>query len=57
MKKARDAVATSLLGGVVWIVPDEPLSMSPAQVETFAALYPYNCRPVQPLGERDPYRG
>ncbi len=57
MRKVRDAVATSLLRGVALIVPDEPLSMSPVQVETFAARNPNNCRPVQPLGERVPYRG
>ncbi len=43
--------------GVAWIVLDESLSMSPAQIESFAALYPHNCRPVQPLGERVLYRG
>lgn len=47
--------ATPRTEGVAWIVLDEPLSMSPAQAETFAVLYPHNCRPVQPLSERVPY--
>ena len=43
--------------GVAWIVPDEPLPMSPAQIAAFAAIYPNNRRPVQPLGDRDLLRG
>ncbi len=43
--------------GVAWVIPVEPLSMSVSQIEAFAALYPHNCRPVQPLGERALYRG
>ena len=43
--------------GVAWIVPDEPLPMSPAQIAAFAAIYPNNRRPVQPLGDRDLWRG
>lgn len=43
--------------GVAWIVPDEPLAMSPAQIAAFAAIYPNNRRPVQPLGDRDLLRG
>ena len=38
--------------GVAWAVLTRPLTMSPAQIAAFAALYPCNCRPVQPLGER-----
>lgn len=43
--------------GVAWIVLDTPLPMSPAQIAAFAALYPNNYRPVQPLGDRDLCRG
>ena len=43
--------------GVAWVIPAEPLSMSAAQIAAFAAIYPHNCRPVQPLGERVLYRG
>lgn len=43
--------------GVAWIVPDQPLPMSPAQIAAFAAIYPNNRRPVQPLGGRDLLRG
>ena len=43
--------------GVAWIIPDAPLTMSASQIAAFAALYPNNCRPVQPLGDRDLCRG
>ena len=43
--------------GVAWIVPDAPLPMSPDQIAAFAAIYPNNRRPVQPLGDRDLRRG
>lgn len=43
--------------GVAWLIPAEPLSTSAAQVAAFAAIYPHNRRPVQPLGERALYRG
>lgn len=43
--------------GVAWVIPVEPLSMSASQIAAFAALYPHNCRPVHPLGERVLYRG
>ena len=43
--------------GVAWIVADEPLPMSTAQIAAFAAIYPNNRRPVQPLGDRDLLRG
>ena len=33
-------------------IPDVPVSMSAAQITAFAAIYPRNCRPAQPLGER-----
>ena len=38
--------------GVAWAVLTETLTMSAAQIAAFAALYPNNRRPVQPLGER-----
>ena len=43
--------------GVAWVVFAEPLTLSAAQIEAFAALYPNNRRPVQPLGERLLRRG
>ena len=43
--------------GVAWVVMEEPVSMSPAQIAAFASLYPNNFRPVQPLGERILRRG
>ncbi len=38
--------------GVAWAVLAQPLAISAAQIAAFAALYPNNRRPVQPLGER-----
>lgn len=38
--------------GVAWAVFAEPLALSAGQIEAFAAIYPNNYRPVQPLGER-----
>jgi len=43
--------------GVAWIIPAEPLTLSAAQIDAFAAIYPNNYRPVQPLGERLLRRG
>lgn len=43
--------------GVAWIVLTEPLSLSATQIEAFAAIFPNNYRPVQPLGERVLVRG
>ena len=43
--------------GVAWIVLTEPLTLSAAQIEAFAAIFPNNYRPVQPLGERVLLRG
>ena len=37
---------------VARLIPDVPLSMSAAQITAFAAIYPRNCRPAQPLGQR-----
>ena len=42
---------------VAWVISAEPLSMSAAQIAAFTAIYPHNCRSVQPLGERVFYRG
>ena len=43
--------------GVAWVIPAEPLTLSVAQIDAFAAIYPNNYRPVQPLGERRLRRG
>ena len=43
--------------GVAWVVLAEALALSSGQIEAFAAIYPNNCRPVQPLGERVLHRG
>lgn len=39
--------------GVRWLLLDTPVEISAAQVEAFAAIYPLNARPVQPLNARD----
>jgi carbonic anhydrase len=38
--------------GVRWIVLKSPVAISREQVTAFAARYPNNARPVQPLGDR-----
>ena len=38
--------------GVAWAIPTGRLTMSAAQIAAFAAIFPNNYRPVQPLGER-----
>ena len=38
--------------GVAWAIPTGRLTMSAAQIAAFAAIFPRNYRPVQPLGER-----
>ena len=43
--------------GVAWVVLTEPLTLSAAQIDAFAAVYPNNRRPVQPLGDRVLRRG
>lgn len=43
--------------GVAWVVLVDPLTLSAAQIEAFAAIHPNNCRPVQPLGRRVLRRG
>ena len=37
---------------VNWVVFDEPVTASPAQIAAFAKLFPHNFRPVQPLNRR-----
>ena len=37
---------------VSWVVMAEPISVSQAQLDAFAALHPSNARPVQPLNGR-----
>ncbi len=38
--------------GVLWTVYKEPIEASEAQIKQFAALFPNNARPVQPLNRR-----
>lgn len=38
--------------GVLWTVLAEPITISPAHLDAFHALYPGNARPVQPLNRR-----
>ena len=38
---------------VSWVVMTESISVSQAQIDAFAALYPMNARPVQPLNDRE----
>ena len=37
---------------VLWLVLEEPVTLSKQQIAKFAALYPNNARPVQPLNGR-----
>lgn len=38
--------------GVTWFVLKTPVTVSPAQIASFAKLYPHDVRPVQPLNGR-----
>jgi carbonic anhydrase len=38
--------------GVTWFVLKTPVEVSPGQIQAFAALYPHDVRPLQPLNER-----
>ena len=38
--------------GVTWFVLKTPLTVSPAQIDEFAKLYPHDVRPLQPLNGR-----
>jgi len=42
---------------VNWVILTEYLSLSAEQISAFAAFYPNNYRPVQPLGDRVLVRG
>jgi len=37
---------------VTWLVLTKPMTLSKEQIEKFAAIYPDNARPVQPLNGR-----
>lgn len=37
---------------VKWVVMDEPIEVSPAQIERFSRIFPHNARPTQPLNRR-----
>jgi carbonic anhydrase len=39
--------------GVRWLLLNEPVTISEAQFEAFAALFELNARPVQPINNRD----
>jgi carbonic anhydrase len=38
--------------GVTWYVLAKPMSLSKAQIDKFASIYPLNARPIQPLQDR-----
>jgi carbonic anhydrase len=38
--------------GVLWIVLQQPIQVSPQQLAIFARLHPMNARPIQPLNNR-----
>jgi carbonic anhydrase len=38
--------------GVRWIVMNEPIELSQAQIEKFKTVFPHNARPVQGLEDR-----
>jgi carbonic anhydrase len=38
--------------GVTWLVLEEPVTLSKEQIAKFAAIYPNNARPLQPLNGR-----
>ena len=38
--------------GVRWLVLQQPLTVSAAQIDAFAQRYPSNARPLQPVGGR-----
>jgi carbonic anhydrase len=39
--------------GVRWLVLDQPIELSAAQIEAFGKLFELDARPVQPLNDRD----
>ena len=38
--------------GVTWLVLKNPVTLDPDQIKAFAALYPHDVRPIQPLNGR-----
>jgi carbonic anhydrase len=38
--------------GVLWVVLQQPLSVSAAQIDIFSRLYPMNARPIQQTAGR-----
>nr|WP_198044637.1 carbonic anhydrase family protein [Lysinibacillus timonensis] len=42
--------------GVTWLIIEEPIEMSPQQIELFAAIYPQNNRSIQELNNRKVYK-
>ncbi|RKZ80685.1 MAG: carbonate dehydratase, partial [Candidatus Parabeggiatoa sp. nov. 3] len=38
--------------GVKWVILKQTVSISPAQLAQYQALYTYNVRPLQPLNDR-----
>jgi carbonic anhydrase len=38
--------------GVTWFILKTPIEASNDQINAFAALFPHNARPIQPLGAR-----
>lgn len=39
--------------GVTWYVLETPIALSKEQIDKFAAIYPLNARPIQPLHHRE----
>ena len=39
--------------GVTWLVLETPVEIAPEQIRAFAALYPHDVRPIQPLNGRE----
>jgi len=39
--------------GVTWLVLKTPVEIAPEQIRAFAALYPHDVRPIQPLNGRE----
>ena len=51
-KYAGSLTAPPCAEGVTWFVLKTPVELSAAQIQAFAALYPHDVRPVQPLNSR-----
>lgn len=39
--------------GVIWLLLEKPIEMSEKQIKLFKSIFPCNCRPLQPLNERE----